>query len=83
MLQLNRESRKESIRFGSGPAAVIPIPEDSGISIFAGSEPLFLFEWEGWQRSGEPEDLPDKDDGSVIHGCGVLRICLLADGRRG
>lgn len=66
MRQLNRESREEMIRFGSGPAAVIPIPGDSGISVFAGYEPLFLCEWEGWQRSGEPEDLPDNDSGSVM-----------------
>jgi hypothetical protein len=28
------------------------------VSIVAGSVPLFQIEWEGWQQSGEPEDLP-------------------------
>ena len=35
-----------------------PDPGVSGISAFAGNMPLFISEWEGWQRSGEPEDLP-------------------------
>jgi len=46
------------VKFRSGPAAVILIPAYAGISAFAGNMPLFIIEWEGWQRSGEPEDLP-------------------------
>jgi hypothetical protein len=49
------------VKFRSGPAAVILTPESYGISAFAGNMPLFISEWEGWQRSGEPEDLPVKE----------------------
>jgi hypothetical protein len=28
------------------------------VNIVAGSVPLFQTEWECWQQSGEPEDLP-------------------------
>jgi hypothetical protein len=58
----NRESRGgQHAQTGSGPAAVIPIPGVSGISVSVCNAPLFLSEWEGRQRSGEPEDLPEND----------------------
>jgi len=46
------------VKLRSGPAAVILIPAFAGINALAGNMPLFIIEWEGWQRSGKPEDLP-------------------------
>lgn len=46
------------VKVRSGPAAVIPIPEDDGISASVDNGHCPKKGREGRQRSGEPEDLP-------------------------
>ena len=62
------------VKFRSGPAAVILIPLYIGVSAFAGEMPLFISEWEGWQRSGEPEDLP-VNSGSMFN-CSTFDVAV-------